>query len=256
MLVPLLMRERPGEKMLPWTKGTASESAAHMQLHSWSQIFRSLFKVFFLPSSFLMGVAIFCIEIGIGLMDAILPVFTIQEVGWTDARFSHIFSITNIVAGILGMVAGGALSDLFGKKRMMTFYLAASIALVIIMAFIKNSWGDPYVITGFIGIYYTLYVFLTIAIFATGMQLCWNRISATQFTLYMAIANMGRAVGAWHLGPLKENLPWEYVILSYAIFALAMLLIIQFLRMRRHQLRVEVLEKNHLDTHAPALPLP
>jgi predicted MFS family arabinose efflux permease len=67
---------------------------------------------------------------------------------------------------------------------------------------------------------------------------------------------MGRAVGAWLLGPLKDNLPWEYVILSYAVFALAMLLIIQFLRLRRHQLRVEVLEKKHLDIHAPALTLP
>ena len=34
ILVPLLLRERPGEKLLPWTKGEASKAAEKIQLHS------------------------------------------------------------------------------------------------------------------------------------------------------------------------------------------------------------------------------
>jgi len=34
IIFPLVLRERPGEKLLPWTKGIASKTAANLQLHS------------------------------------------------------------------------------------------------------------------------------------------------------------------------------------------------------------------------------
>jgi PAT family beta-lactamase induction signal transducer AmpG len=250
MFVPLLLRERRGERLLPWTSGEASPQAARLQLDSWGPIFRSLVKVFFLPASFFMGVAVFAIHIGFGLMDTLLPVFTIQSAGWTDAGYASVFSAANVAAGLLGMVAGGVLADVFGKRRVMTAYLLCIVVLVTTMTLGKEWWNTPFVITAFIGLYYTLYVFLTVAIFATGMELCWSRVAATQFTLYMAIANMGRATGAGLLGPLQSALPWEYVILTVAGFALAMLILVQLIRMKPHLDRLDVLEADHLELEA------
>lgn len=245
LFVPLLLRERPGEKLLPWTKGTASESAMKMQLESIMQIFKSLFKVFFLPSSLFMGIAFFFFNLGNGLITAVLPVFTIQELGWTDQEYSNVYSIINISAGFLGMFAGGALADLFGKKRMMSVYLVCMILLVSVMAFTKVYWPMPFFVDGFIAIYNTLYVFLTVAAFATGMGLCWKRVAATQFTLYMAISNLGRALGASLLGPLRSIMPWEYVILSFAGFAFGMLIFIQLLHPKKHLEDIDQLESDH-----------
>jgi PAT family beta-lactamase induction signal transducer AmpG len=250
-LIPLLMRERPGEKLLPWTKGVASESAVKMQLESLGQIFKSLFRVFFLPSSLFMGIAFFFFQMGNGLIDALLPVFTIQAIGWTDQEYAHVFSIANISAGFLGMFAGGALADLFGKRRMMSIYLVCMILLVAAMAFSKIFWTRPYMISGFMMGYYTLYVFLTVAGFATGMGLCWKRVAATQFTLYMAISNLGRATGASLLGPLHGILPWEYVILSFAGFAAVMLIFIQLLQTKKHLIAIDQLESDHLEKIKP-----
>lgn len=143
------------------------------------------------------------------------------------------------------MFAGGALSDLFGKRRMMTIYLICMIVLVVVMAWLKSFWGSGFLVTGFIGTYYTLYVFLTIATFAAGMELCWKRVAATQFTPYMAISNLGRATGAALLGPLRAALSWEYVISSFAAFALVMLVLIQFLHFSNHLKRIAVLESGH-----------
>jgi PAT family beta-lactamase induction signal transducer AmpG len=241
------MRERPGEKLLPWTKGAASESASKMQLESLGQIFKSLFKVFFLPSSLFMGIAFFFFQMGNGLIDSLLPVFTIQKIGWTDQEYSHVFSFVNISAGFLGMFAGGALADLFGKKRMMSVYLVSMILLVSSMAFFKVYWPRPYLVEGFMAIYYTLYVFLTVAAFATGMGLCWKRVAATQFTLYMAISNLGRAIGASLLGPLHDLLPWEYVILSFGGFAIVMLIFIQLINPMKHLKDIDKLESDHLE---------
>jgi PAT family beta-lactamase induction signal transducer AmpG len=177
-------------------------------------------------------------------------VFTIQSAGWTDAGYASVFSAANVTAGLLGMVAGGVLADVFGKRRVMTAYLLCIVVLVTTMTLGKEWWSTPFVITAFIGLYYTLYVFLTVAIFATGMELCWSRVAATQFTLYMAVANMGRATGAGLLGPLQSALPWEYVILTVAGFALAMLILVQLIRMKPHLDRLDVLEADHLELEA------
>ena len=247
MLVPLLLRERPGEKLLPWTKGKTTPAVAKIQLDSFAKIFKSLFKVFILPSSLLMGIAFFSFNTGVGLIDAVFPVFTIQEAGWTNQSYSHIFSIVNIVSGLLGMVAGGFLSDRFGKRKMISIYLVVLLVLFASMVLLKSYWNSEFIITGFMGLYYMLYVFITIGSFAIGMELCWCRVSATQFTLYMAVSNIGRAVGASLLGPLKEAFAWEYVFLTVGVFSLVSLLFIMVLRLKKHLDRLDCMEADEVE---------
>ena len=38
--------------------------------------------------------------------------------------------------------------------------------------------------------------FATVSLFSLYMKVCWTKAAATQFTLYMAMANVGYAVGA------------------------------------------------------------
>ena len=246
ILIPIFFREKTGEKLLPWTEGSTSKSSEKMQLKSWKTIFKSLIKVFFLPSSLLMGVAAFSICIGFGLMDAILPVFTVQKIGWTNTYYSQVMAVSNISAGLLGMFVGGALVDYFGKTKMLSFYLISLMILVVAVAIFKNSWNNSLFVPGFILLYSTLYTFLNIAIFAAAMELCWKRISATQFTLYMAISNLGRATGAGLLGGLKDFFEvWEYVIVVIALFALIMLVLIRKMNVNKHLINIDNLETNY-----------
>jgi len=253
MLVPLLLRERPGEKMLPWTKGVASPEAVNMHMDSFSKIFKSLFKVFFLPSSLYMGVAFFFFNMGISLLDTLMPVFTIQEIGWSNEKYSNLFSMTSLAAGFLGVIAGGALADFFGKRRMLSIYLFLFAGVMVAMFMLKPMWSTA-VITGFMGVYYTLYVFISIASFAIGMQLCWCRISATQFTLYMAIANVGRSIGAALLGPLKANFSWEYIFLFVALLSAGSFLFVMILRIKKHIGRVDIMEANAMRNELKSVP--
>lgn len=243
MFIPLLIKERPCEKKLPWSKkGGISRNAAKIQLQSWKAVFLSLFRVFFLPVSFVMGVAAFSFSVGRGLMDTLLPVFTVQHLGWTDTTYSSIFSVINLVSGILGMFVAGALIDLYGKIRMMRIYLPLIIAALISAALLKPWWDQPFVITSFIAVFYVLITFTTIAIFAAAMNLCWKRISATQFTLYMAISNLGLAAGAWLLGPLTAMMSWEYLLAASAVFPLIMLALTSFIHFENHTKRVDMLD--------------
>lgn len=242
ILVPLLLRERSGEKLLPWTKGEASKDAEQVQLHSWKIIFKSLIKVFFLPVSFLMGMAAFSFSVGKGLIDTLLPVFTVQGLGWKDTHYSQIFATANLAAGIFGMLLGGFFVDYFGKVKMISIYLVLLISLLLGMFFSKVYWHNELLVTGFIIGFYILVTSTTIAIFASAMQLCWKRISATQFTLYMAISNLGLAAGAALMGQLKNLFDWQYIFLVYVFFALVMFVLMRFINFDKHQERVDELE--------------
>lgn len=247
LLIPLFIKENEGEKIVPWGKGNTSKKAASVQLKSLTSIFKNLFKVFLLPTSLILGVAVFINSIGNGIMDTLLPVFTIQKIGWTNSYFSQIMAIANIVAGIMGMIVGGALVDFFGKIRMMSIYLICLIVLIVSMSLFKVYWLDTIMVQAFIILYYILYTFLTIAIFATAMELCWKRISATQFTLYMAISNLGRATGAGFLGEIKDYfVSWDYVILTYAISAIIMLTLLFGMNTKKHLFKISLLEDNSL----------
>lgn len=46
MMVPLLSRERQGEKILPWTAGKALPETKQLQLSNWRSILKALYSVF------------------------------------------------------------------------------------------------------------------------------------------------------------------------------------------------------------------
>ncbi len=244
MLIPLLLRERPEEKILPWTRGEASEAAIQMQLHEWKGIFKNLIAVFFLPMSLIMGVAVFFSSISRGLMDTVLPVMTVQELGWLDTRYSQIFATSGIIAGGIGMFIGGALIDFLGKIRMLAIFLILQILLIVSMSLLSGYWANVQIVTAFIIGYYVLYTLLTIAIFATAMMLCWKKVAATQFTLYMAISNLGMSAGAYLLGPLRELFGYHLVILVCAASAGVMLILLRYIKLDQHITEISELEKN------------
>ena len=115
MIVPATLRERPGEKLFPWTRGTTSPEARKMQITNWSGIFRSLYKVFTLRNSLLFAIIAFITQGSFNYIDTLLPIFTVQELGWTNLAYSQFYATATLVGGVSGMLIGGLLIDRFGK---------------------------------------------------------------------------------------------------------------------------------------------
>lgn len=250
MIVPLCLRERSGEKLLPWTPGTANEETKKMKADNWATIFKSLFKAFTLHNSLLFALTAFLVQVGFNYTDTLLPIFTVTALGWTDQAYSNFFAIASLVGGIGGMLIGGMLIDRFGKLRMLNIYFFTVIVLACSMSFLKPLWVHTWFISAFMIVYQLMYVFICIGIFATAMQCCWKRISATQFTLYMTISNMGRIVGAKMIGPVKSQFAWEYAIL---FLALAMILAWGVTRFIHLNKQVEKIKSFEEQTILPAI---
>ena len=244
MFVPLLFRERSGEKLLPWTEGVVSKNSVQLQLHSWATIFKSLWSVFILPFSLLMAVISFCVGTTVSYMNTMLPVFTVQALGWTNEMYSNINAVSSIIGGVLGMFVGGTLVDLFGKKRMLSVYLLAAIVIATIMCFSKMYWSHYWFSAGFVVLYNVVYVFIMVGFLAIGMELCWKKISASQFTLYMAISNFGWVTGSAIIGTVREQFSWQYSILAFAFLAAIALVPLQFMNTKKHMEHLEKIDAN------------
>ncbi|WP_332732465.1 MFS transporter [Flavihumibacter sp.] len=253
MLVPLFLREREGERLLPFTKGEASHETKRMQLTSWSVIFRSLYRVCSLRNSLLFGMIVFITQGSFNYIDTLIPIFTIQALGWTDQAYSQFYATATLIGGIGGMIIGGALIDRYGKIRMLNIYCLLLVTLISMLVFLKIYWLESWFISAFMVIYQVLYVFSTIGIFAIAMQCCWKKVSASQFTLYMTIANIGRIVGAKVIGPIKENFNWEYTLLFFGLMILFAWFIMQFLRIPVHVKKIADLEENDNPVQMPAI---
>lgn len=235
IIIPIIARERPGEKLMPWTSGQASPESVAAQLRSWKSIFKNVWKAIKLPSSIFLCFALFTSCIVFGMMDTILPLFSVQELGLTNTEYSHVFSTTAIIGGIAGFLAGGPLVDFLGKKRMVTLYLLSLSTLFVLFSLNAQYWDIYKVLFSFMLFYMLGYTFSQIALFATGMQLCWRTVAATQFTLFMSVGNIGRSIGSWLSGILKENLSWELIFICLAILPIIAICFIYFLHFKKHE---------------------
>ncbi len=238
-LFPLLLRERAGEKILPWMQGTISQYGKRVQLHSWSQIFSSLWKAITLPSSLLLLLFGYIHGITYGLFDAIMPVLTVQDLAWTDTGFSNLAATAGIFGGLTGMILGGMAIERVGRIFSIKIFLGCYFIVVVVMGFIEPLWQQDWVIQTYTVTIYTIRTLILIALFALAMSFCWKPIGATQFALYMAVANLGLSSGAALLGPLKGFLNFSQVFFALGVITLLSLVVILLIQPQRHILQLK-----------------
>jgi PAT family beta-lactamase induction signal transducer AmpG len=118
------------------------------------------------------------------------------------------------------------------------------------MAYYEVHWHDAKFTMGFIFIYTTLYVFSTIGLLAMAMKFCWEKVSATQFTIYMAITNFGFSAGPTLIAPVRDKYGWEITILVFAIIVGVVLLMLQFMRTKVYMHQLEVIEEEDIALHS------
>ena len=140
------------------------------------------------------------------------------------------------------MIIGGILIEKFGKKRMMNHYFMGMVLLTIALATLKMYWHFTYFIYGFMIAYNILYTFACIGVFSMAMQCCWKKVSASQFTLYMTISNLGRIALAALIGPINTHFSWQISLLAFAVMIGLAWLLLQFLNINKQAEQVVMLE--------------
>ena len=100
-----VVRERPGERTLPWTPGQAAARGEVAEL-SIVGIFRDLVRALFLPMSLLLIAVEFLNRVRDGIAVAVLPKFAVDEIGVTAAEYSQFISLLGLIAAVIGVLLG------------------------------------------------------------------------------------------------------------------------------------------------------
>ncbi|NRD89703.1 hypothetical protein C8024_09940 [Sphingopyxis sp. BSNA05] len=97
-----LFRERPDERLFPWTSGQPSAECAARQHTAWLPILRGIFRS-------LLSSKILLFLTGMGLAtatyaftDSVAPILAVQQLGWGSDDYSSFASIVGLFAAIAG----------------------------------------------------------------------------------------------------------------------------------------------------------
>lgn len=204
ILLLLLCRERPGERLLPWSAGDASPETLAVNLGAMLPILQSTFTALIRPRSLLLILGFILAGTYDGFYRAIAPLMGARVGGWDTARISSVTATSGLVAGILLVSILALMVEKVGARRfaMLTFALAAGHALLVMA--LASQWADGWPITLYILPSETLSFLMSICLAALGMRLCTPAVAATQFCLYMASGNLGRSIASALVGPIDQ----------------------------------------------------
>ncbi len=215
LIAVLLIRERPNEKILPWLPGVASEHSKNMQADNLKEIFIAVGESMFKMGSIkLISILLFS-SISYGIYTSVMPKLAADLVGWTTQDYSSLSGTANIVAAILCVFVFGFLANKFGRKKLIIALLLLQCMLVGYALFDQNLWStDRFVNVGAVAVISLRYG-LIVAMAAIAMSLCDLKVSATQFTLYMACSNLGLSIAYSMVGVLDKMGGYFFTIAAF-----------------------------------------
>ena len=105
LLVVVLLRERDGEKLLPWTAGSVQHEE-HLLTVSWGAIVGNLMRTLVLPASLILMAATTCWRLSDGIFMTAVPVLLTQQMGWESTDYSYWYSNSSFIAALVGVFLG------------------------------------------------------------------------------------------------------------------------------------------------------
>jgi PAT family beta-lactamase induction signal transducer AmpG len=204
LLLAIALRERPGERLLPWSEGQASSEALEKHGIHWLQIFAITFRSVIKRDSILLLVASALGRAVAGAFTAFWPVFATTEAGYSTSAYSSMYATVGLIISIACMWFGAVLIRQLGPRLacIVTFAGYALIAVVYLFS--------PEIATiGYVFVILTIYwnatdTLTTVSGNPLRMRLSDKRVGATQFTIYNSLGNLpvpiGASIYAWAMG--------------------------------------------------------
>ncbi|MDH3304567.1 MAG: MFS transporter [Gammaproteobacteria bacterium] len=223
----MLTMERRGERRLPWSSGEAmSERRAAKSI---AELMKGLNAVLWTRVSLiLMAIMIFDGFIG-GYGHALMPIAAINLFGFTTPQWSQLVAVMGL-AGAAAALVLGPMIDRFGAKRM----LVLTISLVAIHAFLlaetQYLWENATYVKVMLAAWVMLGPVTMVCMIALAMTICSSGTSATQFAIYMSLANLGASAGSKTYGLIAEQTSYVEAYLLLGAVTAAMIGIILFHR--------------------------
>ncbi len=223
----MMTRERRGERRLPWTAGDVMTE--RREGNSFRSLVKSLKGVLWTRVSIiLMAIMVFDGFIG-GYGHALMPIAAINLFGFTTPEWSQLVAVMGLAGAAVALVLGPMI-DRFGAKKM----LVLTISLVAIHAFLlaetQYLWENTSYVRFMLAAWVLLGPVTMVCMIALAMTICSGPTSATQFAIYMSLANLGSSAGSKTYGLIAESTSYVEAYLLLGAITVGLIGIIFFHR--------------------------
>lgn len=244
MLVPLLLVERQGDKRFPWDVYGSSklEPSRQMRHRSIGEILHDVLRGFSMRTTMFFFVIVLLSLIGWGVMETILKTICNQQIGWSSTHTSVVMGYSYVPEAI-SAVLFGFLGDRFGRKKMMILGMGGYGLVSILFALGSDYWGNSYptdwaadgywdnhIVWLYVVGYKVLLAIFVVNYLAESMALSWTSSSATMFTIFMTLSNVGHVLGNLMAGDVERIFGAAHSFIAMGIFNIVILSLLIYVR--------------------------
>jgi Zn-finger nucleic acid-binding protein len=164
-----------------------------------------------------------------GYGHALMPFAAVKLFGYTTPQWSQLVAVMGLIGAFLALGLG-PLIDRFGAKRMLLFTVSLVGAHAFLLAQTQHLWQDTTYVRVMLSIWVMLNPVVMVCVIALAMAICSREISATQFAIYMSVANLGSSAGSKVYGMVADGSNYVETYLLISLFAAVMIVVLFFHR--------------------------
>ncbi len=198
-LLAIIVRERTGEKILPWTTGQASPATSMVGSINWLAILKITLVSMVKRDSLFFLAATTVVRTTSGIFVAFWPAYATTKANWSTQDYSAMVAVVGLVVATSGMGLGTLLNAKLGPRRACIFSAGLYIVLgglLIALPQLGLLWAGLIALYAFSD---STSLLFTISGNPLRMRLSDKRVAATQFTIYNSLGNLPVPAGAYLL---------------------------------------------------------
>jgi PAT family beta-lactamase induction signal transducer AmpG len=232
LLAFILVLEREGERMLPWTTGEAAST--HRPGKSFRAVFGGINTVLWQRASVIVMIIMFFDGLVTGYGQALMPIAAVNLFGFTTPQWSQLVAVMGLTGAVVSLGLG-PLIDRFGAKRMLlvTVSLVGLHALLITQT--QHLWQDTLYVRVILSVWVLMLPVVMVSVIALAMAICLSSNSATQFAIYMSVANLGHSAGSKVYGMVADRSTYVEAYTLLGLFVAGMVFALFFHRHRHEE---------------------
>jgi Zn-finger nucleic acid-binding protein len=177
----------------------------------------------------------FCDGLVFGYGQALMPIAAANLFGYTTPQWSQLVAMMGLVGALLTLAMGPAI-DRMGAKRMLLLAISLLGVHALLIAQTQQLWQNTHFVRTMLSIWVMMLPIVMVSMLALAMAICKSTHSATQFAIYMSVANFGHAAGSKMYGFVAEQSDF---VQSYTMLSALFATLIVALLFHRHQHRHE-----------------
>lgn len=221
--------EREGERNLPWSTGKAASK--RQQAGSFGNVFSGVNEVLWTRTSIIVMLIMFSDGLISGFGHTLMPIAAVNLFGYTTQQWSQLVAVMGLIGAVVALSMGPAI-DRIGAKRILILTISMVGLHAVLIAQTQAMWQNTLYIKVMLSVWVLMSPVVMVCIIALAMAICSRGNSATQFAIYMSMANLGHSAGSKFYGMMSERSSYVESYLMLAALVVGMIIILYFYRHR------------------------